>query len=139
MRHENRTIFIADDGTEFGDLNSCLKYEAESMAVNAIFKGIPEWPSKHGSFITVSRTLLLTARRALWALVLEKYGEQCPKWKEWDADEVHPRSIVGRMLDDCGRGPIEKAWSKMSAWDFEKGRIYDQPYFVEHCGEAVPA
>lgn len=136
MKTITRTLYIANDGTEFLSEQKCREYESEKAKLDAIFKGIPQWPDKHGSFVVVPRITLLNARRELWKLVLKEYGDSWPQWKTWDADEVHPMSVVGRVLDDCG-GLIAKAWSKMRSWDFEKGRIYDQPYFASHPDEAL--
>lgn len=109
MKTIQRTIYIADDGTEFTNELQCLAHEAVSKAVEVIFRGIPQAPSEHGSFIRSSPSILRNARSSLWTLVLTKYGESWPQY-----------------------GPIEKAWRRMASWDFVKGRIYDHPYFVEH-------
>jgi hypothetical protein len=68
--------------------------------------------------------------------VLKYYKKSYPMWKEFDADAVHPFSIVGRVLDDCG-GPICVAWNRLGCYDFDKGRQYDQPYYVNHPNQAT--
>lgn len=137
MRVITETVYIAEDGKRFADEQSCLNHEVKKRTIDEIFKDIPQWPAKHGSFLTVPKTILFKARRAIWQLVLEEYGRAYPAWRTWDADEVNPGSVVGRVLSDGAGGPIENAWNIMQAWDFELGRIYDQPYFVSHPQEAV--
>lgn len=71
--------------------------------------------------------------------MLTKYGDSYPKWREWHADNVHPMSMVGRVLSDGTLGPLEIAWVTLARYDFLTGREYDQPYFVRNPTEAKPA
>lgn len=138
MKTEAVVEYIADDGKRFRSEAECLNYEAELEAVGEIMSRIPESRLEFGTYRQHDRNTLLQIRRDLWQLVLAKYGDRWSgtKWKEWNADEVHPMSIVGRVLSDSGHGPIEKAWHRLGCFDFELGREYDQPYFVAHSSEA---
>jgi hypothetical protein len=139
MNIEQVTEYVARDGTRFKDKERCEKYEAELSAVEPIIAMLPQHDLGHGTYLPCDRYLLLAVKRRLFALVLAKYGDRYPTWKTFDADELHPRSVVGRVLDDCGRGPLSDAWATLARFDFNLGREYDQPYFVSHPNEATPA
>ena len=136
MKSITETVFIADDGSRFKSAEACEAYEIENRKLADIFKGIPEWPKEDGTFIQGPLNLMINARRVLWAEVQNKYGETYKHWLQWRADDVHPLSMVGRILDDNPEDPLSRAWRRMATWDLENGRIYDQPYFVTHAGEA---
>jgi len=75
-------------------------------------------------------------KRELFALLVEEYGKTYPIWRELNADDVHPMSYVGRVIDDCG-GPLAKAWRMLADYDFSTGRKYSQPYFALQPNEAT--
>lgn len=133
MRSTTIECYYADDGTRFFDHGQCERYEAELRSVAHI--KIPESKLSHGTYKQHDRYTLLAIKRALWPFVLQKCGDQFPQWREWNPDEVHPMSIVGRVLDDYG-GPIANKWAKLARFNFDLGREYDQPYFANHPDEA---
>ena len=135
MKIEQITQYVAEDGKIFLDRESCLLYEKQYFAVKNIMKDFPSIPKGDGEFIEVNKFLLFRIRRALWILVLDEYGDGYPHWKKWDADEIHPYSVVGRVLSDSD-SPVANAWNKLGYCDFERGRIYQQPYYVTHPNEA---
>lgn len=130
--------FTTSDGSKFLDRQRAESYEAEWQSVKPILDQIPQVNLGHGQFKSVPAEVLQKIRRDLWPVVVARYGSSWPKWREWQADEVHPMSIVGRVLSDCG-GPIADCWNRLMVFDFERGRIYDQPYFVSHPNEAEEA
>lgn len=137
MIEKHITLYVADDGEEFRSAKDCCDYEDEKMAVKAIMNRLPPWPP-YEKYVVCDAELLRQIRRDLWPLVLKKYGDRYPKWRQWDADEVHPQSIVGRVLSDGATGPLEYAWRDLSCFDFDLGRIYDQPYYAINPKEASP-
>jgi hypothetical protein len=68
--------------------------------------------------------------------VLSKYGDSYPVWKQWKADEVHPASVIGRVMSGSD-GPLAKAWNRLSFYNFDLGREYNQPYFANNPSEAT--
>jgi hypothetical protein len=131
MKIEQVIEYVADDGRRFSQKQVCEDYEREFAEVTSIMKTLPVPDLRHGEFVRVEKTLLLNVRRCLWKLIVNKYGDAWPEWKTWNADDVHPMSIVGRVLDDCDF-PIERAWRRLACFDFDNGRICEQPYFVLH-------
>ncbi len=138
MHSEQVTEYVAKDGTRFKRQDRCEEHEAELMLVEPILATIPKAELKHGTYIQRDREVVLQAKRDLFALVLEKHGERYPKWLKWDADDVHPHSIIGRVLDDYD-GPLSGAWRRIGVFNFDLGREYDQPYFASHPDEATEA
>jgi hypothetical protein len=130
------TAYQASDGTKFFDAAQCERHEAELRLLAEI--QIPNSKLGHGKYKQHDRVALLSIKRRLWAVILERYGDSFPEWRKWNADQVHPMSIVGRVMSDSD-GPIANAWSQLSRFNFELGREYDQPYFANHPEEAEPA
>jgi hypothetical protein len=129
------TQYKAFDGTVFTNQKDCLDYEVEFDKVKAILQRIPSVKVQGQNYVQFDKNFLLQIKRDLFNIVLEYYGDSYPKWRKFNPDEVHPLSVVGRILDDCG-GPINNAWSKLSFFNFELGRKYEQPYYALHPEEA---
>lgn len=129
------TKYKTTDGTLFDYEADALGHEEQYLAVKPILDQMPMPKLAHGQHVKVGKELLMQIRRDLWHVVLRFYGESRPKWKEWNADEVHPASIVGRVLDDYG-GAVAEAWSRLLRFNFEHGTIHDQPYFASHFSES---
>ena len=134
------TQYTTSDGRKFLDHYKALAREGLIEALTPIKSLIPEIKLKHGTYVEVDKELMFQYRRMLWPLVLNaiKADTEWPEIAKWDVDNVPPRSMIGRILDDHG-GPIKDAWSRMSSWDFETGRIFDQPYFAINPSEAKHA
>lgn len=110
MRTENVIEYIAVDGNRFKDETACEKYEEELQLIKPIKDRLPINKIDSYQYIQHDKEFLLQIKRDLWDVVLSKYGEEYPKWKECNADDVLPTSVVGRVLDDYG-GPISELWS----------------------------
>ncbi len=128
--------YEAIDGTKFFNRGQCERYESELRLVSEI--KIPNSKLWHGTYKQHDRQSLLAIKRAVFALVLQKFGDSYPEWRKWDADDVHQMSIVGRVVSE-GSGPITNAWNQLGRFNFDLGREYDQPYFALHPDEATPA
>jgi len=135
MKTLTRMIYQAGDGTEFNVRHQCERYEAELAAVAPIMARLPKNDLPHGKCKQHDREVLLQVKRDLFALVLAKMGREFPGWRKWNADDVHPMSIVGRVLDDYG-GALAKAWSRLAFFNFDNGREYDQPFYANHPDKA---
>lgn len=131
--------YICSDGTTFYYKGRAEDYEAEYLSVLPIRNRIPRTALKHGTYVQHDAQTLRQIRRDLWPLVLEKVNASVrhKAWLEWNPDEVHPMSGVGRVLSDCG-GPVAKAWADLARFDLDTGREYDQPYFSLNPDKAVP-
>jgi hypothetical protein len=57
----------------------------------------------------------------------EGYANHYPVFNNKGRD-IHPCSIVGRILDDCD-GPLSDAWSRFRKIDID-GREHQQPFFA---------
>jgi hypothetical protein len=138
MNIEQVTEYVACDGERFRDRAMCEKHEAMVLRINPIMDRLPKTHLEVGTYLQHDREVLRQVKRNLFAIAMEEFGDRYPKWKAFDADTVHPLSIVGRVLDDSG-GPMNSAWARLACFDFDSGREYDQPYYVTHPGEAKEA
>jgi hypothetical protein len=139
MKTETIQKYIANDGAEFYNEGKCLKYEAELRLVLAITDRLSSVNINHGEWYQHDRNTLREVKRSLFEIVVSKHGESFPEWKKWDAEDVHPCSVVGRVLDDSGRSPVAKAWCRLQRINFDNGREYDQPYYANNPHKAIKA
>lgn len=128
LRTENVTYYVANDGTRFTSPKKCQEHETLSATVALAMFYLPELPKS--GFIQLEREQLFNVRRQLWKLVLDKYGDSYPEWRKHNADDVHPMCGVGRVLSDGNSGPIEKAWARLGAVNFDNCRLYSQPFYA---------
>lgn len=89
-------------------------------------------------FVQHDVDVLRSVKRRIFDLARTHHLSGYSQFDECDPDQVHPGSVVGRILSDCD-GPIPKAWNRFCRIDFQNGREYDQPYRVNHPEEAVDA
>lgn len=136
MKSEQVTRYTARDGAVFYDPRKADEYERELDQIEPIMSRLPANEVPGGKYIQHDPATLRSIKADLFKLVVRKHGESFPEWKKWKADEVHPLSIVGRVLDDCG-GPLSHAWSKLARFNFNLGREYEQPYFAMNPDKAV--
>jgi hypothetical protein len=136
MRIEEVTEYVADDGRRFSSYFTCLNYETELADVEAIMQQLPKHNLPNGEYVSCDPSLLRQVKSRLWGMVLNKYGDSYPKWRGYSADDVSVNGIVSHVLSDSSHGPLEAAWLFLMRCDFDLGRIYDQPYFVNRPEEA---
>ena len=137
MREETIKQYTSIDGHKFLDRNACQRYENELEQIQPILNELNRCDNiKANEYIQHDINDLLLIKRKIFTLVQHLYKDSFPHWLEWNGDDVHPMSIVGRVLDDNG-GPIAKAWRQLSNYNFDLGREYQQPYFALHPEEAT--
>ena len=122
------------DGSRFFDRQFAERHDEEYHLVKPVADLLPKTDLKHGTYKQHDSANLRAIKRKVWELVLAKHKDSYPRWADWDADEVHPCSVVSRVLD--GDGPLCQLWNRLSRFNFELGREYDQPYFALHPSEA---
>ena len=130
------TKFKAVDGTEFNSENECLEYENLIKKVDNIMKALPPLPKDDGcrfsngeGFVQHNKTNLRKVQINLLEL-MKKHIDH--KWIQQTIDDenVHP-SYVGRLIDDYGIRPLNKAWYRFMCID-KLGREWGQPYFASN-------
>lgn len=137
IRELQITRYITTDGTGFDDRSSAEAWEADYHAVKPIMARLrPTRDLPSGQYVQHDAKVLRKAKRDLFALVVARYGKSYSAWKSWDADDVHPDSIVGRVMSE-ERGPLAEAWNLLGIYDFQTGREYQQRYFTNNPDEAT--
>lgn len=137
MKTELVTEYVANDGSRFRSKSECESHENEVALVAPTLAKLPVTPGLgNDEFVQHDKELLLRCKRNLFALVLVKYGDRYTEWKQWNADKVHPASVVGRVMSESD-GQIAKAWNRLAFYNFDLGREYNQPYFANNPSEAT--
>jgi hypothetical protein len=129
MKKIQVTQYESCDGQKFETEKDCINYEYWFNKVTPILDRIPSIKIEGSYYVQFDKEYLLQLKRELFYIVLEYLGKEWPEWKKFNPDEVHPMSIVGRVLDDYG-GPVAEAWQKLEYFNFDLGRKYEQPYFA---------
>lgn len=99
--------------------------------------------TKHGEFVQHDRAKGEAFHIAMVRLA-RKHTAWWDGWAKWDAKgpwketDVHPGSIVGRIIDDSDLTPLNRLWYRFNCMD-QFYREWDQPYFANKAREAVPA
>lgn len=126
------TIFEATDGSRWDSVEQCIERDRLDKRVRDIEATIPEVPKV--ASVCVHRHAMLVAKRKVVVMCRELYPDHSVF--QHDADEIHPMSGAGRILDDCG-GPLSRIWYLFMCWHDD--RIYNQPYYARQAeGEAKP-
>lgn len=124
------TKYRSSDGKLWDSEEAAIKRDALCDEIAVAMMPLGNQPDLgHGKWIQHTREDLFQARRNLWEIVKDHYGRSYPKWLEANADDVHPFSVVGRVLSDCG-GPLDDAWGRLRRCNFENCREYDQAYYA---------
>lgn len=145
MRIENRTYYIANDGSEWKTEEEALLRDSMFSRVENIMASLKPVP-KDGNFEgyvqqypstieEVKRRLLLVVLDSSW---LAKDIRSCMAEKGWSQEEftrnVHAAWFC-RMLDGT-RCPLSNAYYRLYRID-DQGREWNQPYFALNPGKGV--
>ena len=135
MKSQIRVEYKAEDGRIFSTMAACERHETLLRKVVPVMAPLPRIKIGTRQYYQHDPAALTAVWSDLWELVLEEHGESWPEWKKYSAEEVHPQSIVGRVLSDYNT-PLYDAWYRFMCIDMDTGREYNQPYYVSHTQEA---
>lgn len=132
------TIFEASDGSRFNSPSKCQEHENLIVALNeAILPLGEEWNIKSEQFFQHDKEAALQAKRNVMAIVRARYGTATYPVMGANPDEIHPRSVVGRIIADKGPTVLNYAWSRLSRINWDNFREYEQPYFAANPDKAT--
>lgn len=128
--------YIANDGTHFDNEKDAKERDDIVRQVDAAMHPLGKIATlSSDEFIQHDRYDCMAVKRDVFNLAKKLYGTGFACFSH-DADDVHPLSVVGRILDDCG-GPLSKAWSRLARINWENYREYQQVYYAMHPNEAT--
>lgn len=131
------TKYVSDDGVEHSTPERCHSYDGMFHAVQGSLSALPDVPDLESSqYYQHDRENCLQAKRQLFAIAKNEF-HWCPEAFIYGADNTHPRSLVGRLIDDSGIRCLQRAWGRMCCIDWDTFREYQQPYFAAHPNEAT--
>lgn len=133
------TRYQADDGTVFDTEEKAIKHDTKSLSIKKIYKLLKPIPEDDGckfangaGYVQQDPLAVQEFKRQIMLMGAVHHA----KMAEWAKNpiEVHPQSIVGRILCDCD-SLLYAAWSRVMCTD-EKGREWGQPYYASNPDKA---
>lgn len=123
------TKYRAEDGTLWETAERAIHRDHLLLEIAAALEPLgaePEDISNGNGYVQHVREAVLAAKRALLVLGKRETGHEV---FNWPAEQVHNRSIVGRILDDSDIKPLGRAWWRIMCID-ERDREWGQPFFA---------
>ena len=136
---ENITKYRAKDKTEFTSEVECIEYERLLDMVDRIMSRLQPKPKDDGcsfpngnGFIQHEKSTVVR----VWNALLDEFSSRINhEWISHSKDMKYHSSYVGRLVDDYGISPYNKAWYRMQCID-KQFREFGQPYYVENPQDA---
>lgn len=139
---EEVRMFKTDDGKQFSDFDTALRYEADAKSAKYITRQFPDHSNlASGDFYQLNATLVANGRTVLCSTLRNRYSNDKTFNKAIDAYEDNPLcDLVGRLLCDSDT-PFYGVWLMFESID-KKNRMFNQPYFARHSdtgdGKQIP-
>lgn len=126
------TKFEANDGRIFSREQDAVKHDLMLANVATVMQplGSSEKADSAG-WIQHAPLVVANVKRGLVQLMRPIFATSylgITKAIDSDPDSIHPRSVVGRILDDMD-SPINDGWRRLGCID-DQGREHNQPYFA---------
>jgi hypothetical protein len=127
---ETITKYRAKDGSEWQTLDKAMEREALCFTVDDAMAPLgPAIRITNHNYFQHQPPTVIACRAAILKLAAKQFPDY-DVFRHEPPQEVHPMSIAGRILDDCG-GPIDTAWRRFMRID-ELGREWEQPYYARN-------
>jgi len=144
MKIQSQTFYIAEDGDKFDSAEKCTAHENLVERIRKIMEPLKipddaaEKVSNHAGHWQHDIETVYAAREDILSICREQQkvaGNEnlYPAFKH-HGREVHPLSVVGRILDDIG-GPLNDAWRRFAMID-PAGREWQQCFYAYTAGES---
>ena len=123
--------FEAKDGRLFPSADACLRWEGIIDECATAIKPLGTRRAGSNGFIQHKPRVILATKTRLLQLAAIHCGPD-PVFT-MDPACVHPFSIAGRLIDESGIDPLQRAWNRICCID-EHGREWERPYFALNPG-----
>jgi hypothetical protein len=130
---EQVKMYKTNDGRLFATEQEAVEHEAKLKSVKELYKLLKPIPENDGcrfanghGFVQQDPIAVQEFKRKVM-LMGAAHHEKMVEWAKNPID-VHPQSIVGRILSDCD-SVLYKAWSRVMCMD-DKYREWGQPYYA---------
>ncbi len=130
------TKYQANDGSEWHSGAEAMERDkliARVLVAMAPLGDTPQCVMEQKGYIQHDVAVVNNAKEAILQICRDQGMAENFEVFNHHGSEVHPRSIVGRILNDLG-GPLDEAWSRFARIDAQ-GREHDQPYFAYGAGK----
>lgn len=129
---KEQIIYIADDGSRFDKQEACERYENILVKVNNILKPLPHKKIDSKEYFQHSADV-----KGIWKSLCELFIESNPSFATGFRTDGSPlTNIIARAMSESEQCFRQAQW-KMATIDFETGREYERPYYVNHPNEAT--
>ena len=119
------TMYEAEDGTKFNDIDECQKYERLLTDIEVVMSGLHPTPkddgcsfANGGGFLQQDPNVVINAKERIPEIYAKYTGQENPGWH-------------GRCFCDSGITPIYHAYSRIACVDGD-GREWGQQYFTNN-------
>lgn len=125
--------YQSDDGKIFDTAEAAIKQDAKAVSIKGAYKLLRPTPKNDGCDFTngggyVQQDALKVQEFKRQIMLLgARHHEKMAEWAK-NPIEVHPQSIVGRILSDCD-SDLYDAWHRVMCMD-DKFREWGQPYYA---------
>lgn len=131
------TQYQASDGSQFRTVEECESYERLQEQVLKAMEPLGAKPIiGHGKWVQHSPEACIQAKRNLVAIAKEQFKSGGYPVLKNNPDDIHPSSILGRIIDDSGIHCLNEAWYRLMCINFDNYREYDQPFFANNPNQA---
>jgi len=123
--------YKAKDGGIFNSSTECQEHELLCYQVQQAMAPLgdcPEAVANGKGWLQHSPQTVIACRQAIMDICVARGMAKTFHVFNLPAKDVHPMSMIGRILDDYG-GPLGHAWYRVRRID-EKGREHQQPYYA---------
>lgn len=120
--------YRADDGSEWKTIAEAVTRDVLCGEIGAVMEPLGDRVRiDSNQYVQHDPATVIKCRVGILALAAREFPS-FDIFSHKPPEEVHPRSIASRILDDLG-GPLCRAWNRFSCID-EQGREYEQPYYA---------
>jgi hypothetical protein len=129
------TKYQADDGSEWSTAEQAQDRDLLCERVSAVMSAWPAHPENDGceflnggGYIQLSEHLFDQVKDQLLDIIKERVDH---KEVEQIRSKKAPLNLVAMLISDCGMGPVNAAWRRLSCVD-SYFREWGQPYFASN-------
>lgn len=127
--------YQANDGSEWSKESDAKNRDDMMLRVEEAMAPLGPKPTREQEdkgWIQHNPETVIQCMQGILDLCKPDFAPSCPVFNT-PAKDVHPMSIIGRILCDSGSGPRETAWRRFANID-PHGREHEQPYYAYTAG-----
>lgn len=134
------TMYVANDGSKHETAEQAQARDDLIIDTHVALRSLKPVPDASGfsngsGYVQQSPDAVRECKRQLLAIAKRTIGGYDHMW-DAPVDEVHPMGIAGRVINDAGAPPLDRAWYRLCCIDAEC-REWGHPYFALNPGQGT--